>query len=117
MGKPEKYEPAHRQLRRLLAEARREGLSFDAAWLRAIRPGAKLVTTDAEHEKRPGDCVVWPKDSRSRQLIRVAVLESKDAWRRGYDREPASPAERALIQLASELRLDRDEPVGELVSG
>lgn len=115
MGKPEKYEPAHRQLRRLLADARQEGLTFDQAWKRAIRPGCKLVTTDDPIEDRPEDCVVWPKDTRSRQLIRVAVLEAEDAWRRGYDREPATPAERALIQLAG--WLDRAEPMPELVSG
>ena len=117
MGKPDKYEPAHRQLRRLMTEAREEGLTFDEAWERAIRPACKLVTTETPHEERPDDCVVWPKDTDSRRLIRTAVLEGKEAWRRGYDREPATPAELALIRLASELRLDRDEPAAELVNG
>jgi len=108
MGRPEKYEPAHRQLRMLLAESREEGLDFDAAWDRAVRPGCKLTTTSTAHEDRPDGCVVWPADTRDRQLIRVAVLEGKDAWRRGYDREPETPAERALMRLFSELRLESD---------
>lgn len=107
MGRPEKYEPAHRQLRVLLAESREEGLDFDAAWDRAVRPGCKLTTTSTPHEERPEGCVVWPADTRDRQLIRVAVLEGKEAWRRGYDRAPETPAERALMRLFSELRLDQ----------
>lgn len=110
MGKPTKYEPAHRQLRTLLAEAREEGLSFEAAWNRAVRPTFKLVTTDDLMEARPSQCVVWPADTRSRQLIRAACLDNKEAWERGYLRVPATPAEQALMQLASELRLeDYDE--------
>ena len=109
MGRPEKYEPAFKQLRDLLAESRREGLSFDEAWERAIVPGAKLTTTNTPHEERPDGAVVWPADTRDRQLIRGAVLEGREAWRRGYDRAPETPAERALCILFSELRLE-DEP-------
>jgi hypothetical protein len=107
MGRPEKYEPAHRQLRVLLARARTEGLTFDEAWDRAVRPGLKLVTTKDPEDERPDGAVVWPADTRDRQLIRTACLENREGWRRGYYREPATPAERALKQLFSELHLDQ----------
>ena len=103
MGRPEKYEPAYRQLRSLLAESRLEGLTFDQAWKRAVREGVKpIITTKIAEEDRPDGCVVWPADTRDRQLIRTAVLDCRDAWERCYYGAPSTPAELALVRLAQE---------------
>lgn len=113
MGRPEKFTPATRQLRLLLEEAREEGLTFEEAWERSVRPGVKLITTNTPDHERPPACVIWPADTRDRQVIRTITLEQRPTWERSYEGIPATPAELALVKLASELRLDDfdDEPL------
>lgn len=115
MGRPAKYEPAARQLRERLEDARAEGLAFDVAWERAVRPDVSpIITTNTPECDRPAHCVVWPADTRDRHAILTTVIEARVTWQRAYERTQATPAEHALILLASQLRLEdyEDEPIG-----
>lgn len=82
----------------LAVEARREGVSFDAFWERAVRPGrSPLITTETENP--PPEAVVWPRDSSDRANAIHATKSAKEYWRRAYDREPPTRGERALTLL------------------
>lgn len=100
MGAHLRYEPAYRQLLALAIEAREEGLPFPEFWDRAIRPGLRVITWKVPEARRPHGCVVWPNDTLERRIARASVLEVRDAWRRAYDREPATRGERALTLLS-----------------
>jgi hypothetical protein len=91
---PQKFPAVHEQLRELALEARREGLSFDEFWQRAVRPGRYPVLT-WRHVGRPAswvgewpplDTVRWPNDTHDRQ---IALEVHRDpvvvkAWRAAY---------------------------------
>lgn len=102
MARPEKYPAVHKQMGELMLLARRRGLTFDEWWDEAVRPrrSQRLVTSATLAENRPACAVMWPADTKDRQLVRAATLDSREGWQRAYDREPASRAERALLQLS-----------------
>jgi hypothetical protein len=89
----------HEQLGRLALQARREGVSFQAFWLRAVRPGISPLITTMNTPTPPEYAVVWPHDTAERRLAQQATNESIDVWRRAYLREPPTPAEEALMRL------------------
>ena len=99
MGAHARYPAAHEQLRELAVRARREGLSFDAFWERAVRPKATPVTWNMPPDERPAGAVVWPSDSQDRATSRGATLGAKAAWKRAYNRAPATRADRAAAHL------------------
>ena len=100
MPAPQKNPPAHEQLFTLAVLARREGRSFEDFWRLAVRPGEPAVTWATPAHGRPARCIVWPRDTRDRQLSRAATNEAKEGWRRAYEGEPPSGPEKALALLA-----------------
>jgi len=98
-----RYPAAHEQLLILAREARAEGLSFEAFWKRAVRPGMTPVTWAKDPEKRPPHCVIWPRDTTDRGISIAATLGAKTGWKRAYNQLPPNRGEAALIRLAPEL--------------
>lgn len=93
-----KYAPAHSQMLDLAVVARREGLSFDEFWVRAVRPGRSPVTVGTEDP--PRGAIRWPRDSGDRAVAITATNAARDGWRRAYEGlEPSGP-ERALALLS-----------------
>jgi hypothetical protein len=98
---PAKYTQPHVQLGRLMVAARRRGLSFEEWWAEAVRPGRPVVmVTDLDP---PAHCVRWPTDRMDQRAWQEAILSAKDGWRRAYNREPPTAAERALLHCGSVL--------------
>jgi hypothetical protein len=85
-----KYPTPHEQLGELMIEARREGLTFRAFWLRAIRPGKAPVVWRMPEADRPYGAVVWSNDSEIRAVDRGIYEDSnvKAGWQRAYERRP-----------------------------
>lgn len=103
MGAPKRYPPPHKQLGELMIEARRQAMTFDAFWMRAVRPekGQRIVmVTD---EDPPPGCVLWPTDPKDRREWRHAITTTKEGWRRAYYREPPSKPEDAVRYLGDAL--------------
>lgn len=97
MPAPQRYAAPHEQIRVLAVEARREGVSFEDFWHRAIRPGQKLVTTETvQSSPAPAGAVVWPRDSADRANAIAATNGAKEFWHRAYNRVPPTRGERAL---------------------
>ena len=105
------------QLRILAVKARREGLSFQEFWDRAIPVSPKARRSrDKDREvilRNPGDrlpmigdpgvsqhVVLWPRDPTGAKIEYSAIISMKDAWRRAYERGPVSPQEQALSVLS-----------------
>lgn len=85
----------------MLAESRDAGLGFEEAWALAVRPGERLTFTNTPAP--PHGAIRWPTDSKVRIVERAAILETKDAWRRAYERRPATRRERSVVVLAQAL--------------
>lgn len=116
MAAPQKYPTPHQQLRELAEMALLEGTTFDCFWERAMRPGQPPVTWATEPDRRPGGCVVWPRDTFDRNVSIAATLEARDGWRRAYEGVAPTRSERALLRLAPWFdALLRDAPVAEPV--
>jgi hypothetical protein len=98
---PTTYDPPHVQLGRLMLLARRRGLSFEAWWAEAVRPGLPIVMVN--HPSPPPGCVRWPTDRNDRVTWMFAINGSKDGWRRAFNREAPSGPEAALALLAPAL--------------
>jgi hypothetical protein len=81
-----------------MAEARAEGLSFEEAWDRAIRPGKPLVMVTAKNP--PVGAVRWPTDRDDRVAWQRATNEAREGWRRAYEQAEPSRPERAITLLA-----------------
>jgi hypothetical protein len=94
---PRLYELPHEQLTRLLAEAKLEGLSFEQAWDRAIRPGRRTILTNTKDA--PAGAVRWPTDSTDRGGWQAAIFEVKDGFRRAYQDRPATRRELAVLRV------------------
>jgi hypothetical protein len=77
------------QVRHYLIVARRQGFSFEEAWLQALR------MTKFEH------------DTMHRKDTRAALDETRDAWEAAYHGEDV-PGGRALIALADMLAAEDD---------
>lgn len=102
MAARQRYPAVHEQLVVLAQAARDGGLSFDVWWDAAVRPGRPPVTWRTDPAFRPGGCVVWPNDTADRQVA-LAVHGDPvvvEAWRRAYDRLPATRRDSALRLLA-----------------
>ena len=98
---PARYDSPHVQLRRLAEAALVEGLDFESFWERALRVGKPLVTR--HRTCPPGDCVIWPRDTFDRQNARLAILETREAWRSAYEGLPPRREELALQALGPAL--------------
>lgn len=97
------YEAPHKQLGRLMVAARRRGLCFDAWWDEAVRPGRAVVMVT--HASPPAGCVLWPTDRNARLEWLAAIAESREGWRRAFERAVPSPAEQAIAYLGDALGL------------
>jgi len=95
---PPKYPSANEQFRRLAIAARERGLTFAQFWEEARRPGRGAVTvSDADP---PPNCVLWPTDTADRRTSQAAIDETREAWRRAYERKPPLKREAAIGLLA-----------------
>lgn len=119
MPAPQRYPTPGEQLVLLAVQAREEGLSFDEFWERAVPTQEPIrhktsgrVLTDAEGRPRLRPCrvlprvgeeapgaVLWPRDTRDRRDAYEATCAMKEGWRRAYEKEPPTPAERAMSAL------------------
>ena len=88
------------QMVRLARDARREGLSFEDFWERAVRPDLPVIMTTTLSRQIPPGCVVWPSDSQASKEWRTVTADVRDAWESAYEALPATGAERALRRLA-----------------
>lgn len=108
MAPTRRYELPNEQLTRLLAEGRAMGVSFEVAWTAAVRPGMSLCLTN--HADPPSDAIRWPTDTTDRHAWQEAIMESKDGYRRAFERRPSTRREAALEKLqpllASGIQLD-----------
>jgi hypothetical protein len=108
------YTKPHKQLLRLMAQARRRGLSFEEAWEEAMRPGRGVVMTNTPNP--PAGAVRWPTDWNDRSEWMAALLGTeepdengvREAWERAYKREAPARGENALAFLADALDAWRD---------
>lgn len=118
MAPPTTYEKPQVQLGRLMVAARRRGLSFEAWWEEAIRPGQSVVMTNTPNP--PAHAVRWPSDRNDRLEWMAAIVGgmvevgkgpagesirewydgSKEGWRRAYEQVAPTRAEEALAFLA-----------------
>lgn len=97
MAPLKRYRSPHEQLIDSLAAARLDGLRFDEAWTRAMRPGPSIVMTTTKAP--PAGAILWPTDS-SERLAWMSVLASvRDEVRRAYERRPATRREAAVVAL------------------
>jgi hypothetical protein len=91
-----RYSTPPEQLVEVGALARRQGLSFEQFWARAVHPvwpdgKPRLVTMRTEDP--PALAVCWPNDGEERKLWRMAVIGTEDVWRSAYERrDPSAPA-------------------------
>jgi len=91
------YLPADEQIVPLLAAARRKGLSFDESWLIVVEGGGRMVMTN---DPRPPPLAIrWPTDRDNRIDSYAAIQGTKEAYRRAFEREPATAADRAVLAL------------------
>ena len=98
MPAQQQHPAPHEQLRDLGIQARREGLSFEAFWDRAVRPGiSPLITTETADP--PANVIVWPRDSTDRNNSMAAIRSSKETWRAAYEHKPQTAGERAFAVL------------------
>lgn len=97
MAAPKRYRDPLQQLAALLPEARRRGESFDEAWKRIVRPDRRPILVN---EPDPGGVIMWPTDRPDRSTWQAAIIESRDAWERHYNRLPMTRGDRAVAQLA-----------------
>lgn len=97
MAPPRLHRLPNEQLVDLLLEARVEGLRFEDAWERAIRPGRRLVLTSTDAP--PAGALRWPTDSSDRLAWRAAIFAIKDQYRRAYELRPATRRERSVTVL------------------
>lgn len=97
-----RYPSAHEQLLVLALEARASGASFDVFWKRALRPGRAPVTWAVPAEVRPAGCIVWPRDTKDRNVSRDVTCsrEVREGWRRAYEGVPPTRADVALQALS-----------------
>lgn len=115
-----RYPSPHNQLLELAVAAKQRGLPFEEFWREAVRPRR---CKDCEHEtiqiecprcggktvgpaplivsgsERPPGAVLWPTDTKDRRTWLYGVDESREAWRRAYEKAEAPKAERALVRL------------------
>jgi hypothetical protein len=80
-----------------LTEAKLDGLKFEQAWTRAIRPGRRTIL--ANTKDAPEGAVRWPTDSSDRAGWQAAILAVKDGFRRAYQDRPATRREQAVLKV------------------
>lgn len=90
MAGTRKYPTPHEQLGILMVEARREALTFQSFWRRAIRPGKAPIVWRTPEERRPYGAVVWSNDSEIRATDRSIYEDPnvKAGWQRAYEQRP-----------------------------
>lgn len=103
-----RYASPPQQLGRLMVQARRDGLTFETFWERAIRPDLPLVMTN--HPQPPYGAVRWPTDRTDRLAWQDAIGETVEGWQRAYEREAPLRSEVAVSRLFS-LLADADGPM------
>lgn len=90
----------------LAQAARNRGMTFDAFWEEAVRPGKTIYTwgkPSAPRREIPGGVVIWPQDSDVRQDLRAATLGARAGWKRAYEGLAPTRAEKALAAIGPEL--------------
>lgn len=105
MAPPARWPPPETVIVGLLAQARRRGYSFDRAWWLVVDGGGQTVLTNSPAPPRLA--IRWPTDNGQRVAAQQAILGCRDAFRRAYCREPATPGDLAVVALAALLA---DEP-------
>lgn len=121
MPAPKRYPTPEEQLVELGHRARKEGLTFEEFWNRAV-PAAEVVIDKATGEPvlddvgdpkikpsrvlprhdtvdPPEGAILWPRDTRLRRDAYEVVLSGKEIWRRSYEGLPLSRRERAIRAL------------------
>lgn len=100
------YDPPNVQLGRLMVDARRRGLDFEAWWQEAVEPGKEVLTS---MDNPPAGAVRWPSDYHERGDWKAAVDETKGAWQRSFERGAPSRGDLALAILADYLGVEVEE--------
>lgn len=103
MAPARRYAPPIQQLVGLLATARRRGLTFEEAWVEALRPHKSIVMSTTPNA--PATALRWPTDKLEREAWRLALQSSRAVWQRAYEGAPVTRQERALVALSEELGL------------
>jgi hypothetical protein len=93
-----------------MVEGRRRGLSFEEWWLEAVCPPGRLVLTTSEEP--PATAVRWPSDGNDRVAWRAAIMETREGWRRAFEREARTPGDLALLFLMDAIDSARRVGVG-----
>jgi len=78
------------QIKQSLISARREGVAFEQAWRAALHR------------------CLFDQDAGAREASRTALIETRWAWKIGYEREGVIPGAVGLLALADALR-DADD--------
>lgn len=94
-----KYPPPHEQLLLCAQWARWADMTFEEFWAEAVRPGKPAVTWAMPEDRRPANCIIWPRDTADRNISIAATLGAMDGWRRAYERIPPSKGDRAIERL------------------
>jgi hypothetical protein len=95
------YPTAWGQALGLAVIARRRGVSFDAFWEAAMRPGRPPITWRVPQEKRPAGAIVWANDTQTRKDDQAAMNAMRDGWERAYVGRRQLKREAALPRLLS----------------
>ena len=86
------------QLRELLVAA--PGVAadpFELAWAAAVDPpGAAVLTSTRD---APAGAIRWPSDTETRRVRRHAVMATRAAWHRAYERATPTRGDLALVEL------------------
>jgi hypothetical protein len=106
---PRKHPPPLEHLRTLLAEARAEGLDFDAAWERAV--GKKGPSGE-----RIGGTVRFPHATVHRRSWRQALEATIEEWRAAYENRE-TPLTRAIEHLLTVGILDMSRDAWRVADG
>lgn len=128
MPAPPRYLSPHEQVLRLAVVARREGLTFEEFWTRALRPRicADCLTetllagcpscgtrchppldgrpaTVTVRDEAPDYVVRFPTDTADKRAWVAALEASRETFRRAWHHEPPTPADGAFAVLAAGL--------------
>lgn len=104
MAPPVRYRTPAEQMGDLALEARARGMTFEEWWEESVRVARRPITVSTPLAARPPACVLWPTDSGECRAWRAAIAESEEAWRRAYERLPATPGEVSLARLRPVLK-------------
>lgn len=109
MAPPTTYRLPHEQLGELMLPARRAGRAFEEWWDEAMQTGEAIVmVTDADP---PAGAVRWPTDPRERKAWQLAIAETREAWRRSFERARPTSGDVAFVFLMDAIGMPIHAPV------